>query len=75
MGSDEVWNYQETKGNAKVKFGVGLEKEKLVAYAPSVGQTHETDVPEYVKTGILKFKAVSARDQLTEYLVFGWRYL
>lgn len=68
VGSDEVWNYQETKGNAKVKFGVGLEKEKLVAYAPSVGQTHETDVPEYVKTGILKFKAVSARDQLTEEL-------
>lgn len=33
VGSDEVWNYQETKGNAKVKFGVGLEKEKLVAYA------------------------------------------
>ena len=21
VGSDEVWNYQETKGNAKVKFG------------------------------------------------------
>lgn len=68
VGSDEVWNYQETKGNAKVKFGVGLENEKLVAYAPSVGQTHEMDVPEYVKTGILKFKAVSARDQLTEEL-------
>ena len=49
VGSDEVWNYRETKGNAKVKFGVGLENEKLIAYAPSVGQTHETDVPEYVK--------------------------
>ncbi|MCQ5149780.1 polysaccharide pyruvyl transferase family protein, partial [Coprococcus eutactus] len=46
VGSDEVSNYQETKGNAKVKFVVGLEKEKQVAYAPSVGQTHETDVPE-----------------------------
>lgn len=68
VGSDEVWNYRETKGNAKVKFGIGLDREKLVAYAPSVGQTHDANMPEYVKKGILKFKAVSARDQLTEEL-------
>lgn len=68
VGSDEVWNYREAKGNAKVKFGIGLDHEKLIAYAPSVGQTHENDMPEYVKKGILKFKAVSARDQLTEEL-------
>ena len=68
VGSDEVWNYRETKGNARVKFGIGLNNEKLVAYAPSVGQTHELNVPEYVKEGILQFKAVSARDQLTEQL-------
>lgn len=68
VGSDEVWNYKETKGNAKVKFGVGLDKEKLVAYAPSVGQTDDTDIPDYVRTGILRFKAVSARDALTEKL-------
>ena len=68
VGSDEVWNYRETKGNAKVKFGVGLDNEKLIAYAPSVGQTYEVNVPEYVEAGILKFKAVSARDQLTEQL-------
>lgn len=36
VGSDEVWNYRETKGNAKVKFGIGLNNEKLIAYAPSV---------------------------------------
>ena len=68
VGSDEVWNYNESKGNAKVKFGVGLDNEKLVAYAPSVGQTDDDTVPEYVKDGILKFKTVSARDQLTEKL-------
>ena len=33
-----------------------------------MGQTHELNVPEYVKEGILQFKAVSARDQLTEQL-------
>ena len=47
---------------------VVLGKVGLVAYAPSVGQTHELNVPEYVKEGILQFKAVSARDQLTEQL-------
>ena len=74
VGSDEVWNYRETKGNAKVKFGIGLEREKLVAYAPSVGQTHEANMPEYVKKGILKFKEVSARDQLTEKLASDIRH-
>lgn len=68
VGSDEVWNYRETKGNAKVKFGVGLEKESLVSYAPSVGQTDDSDIPDYVYEGIKKFKAVSARDLLTEEL-------
>ena len=62
IGSDEVWNYKETKGNAKVKFGVGLEKEELVAYAPSVGQTIDMTVPDYVKNAILMFMGVSARD-------------
>lgn len=68
VGSDEVWNYRETKGNAKVKFGAGLDREQLIAYAPSVGQTDELDIPDYVKNGIQKFKAVSARDLLTEKL-------
>jgi len=69
VGSDEVWNYKEVKGNAKVKFGVGLDSESLIAYAPSVGRTHEQSIPDYVRAGILKFKAVSARDTLTEELV------
>lgn len=69
VGSDEVWNYKEAKGNAKVKFGFGLEGVKLVAYAPSVGQTEDFDVPNYVKSGISKFASVSARDSLTEKLI------
>ena len=68
VGSDEVWNYREAKGNAKVKFGIGLDNEALIAYAPSVGQTDDTIVPDYVEQGIKKFKAVSARDTLTEQL-------
>lgn len=74
VGSDEVWNFREAKGNAKVKFGIGLNNVKLVAYAPSVGQTHELNIPEYVKEGILRFQAVSARDQLTEQLAEAIRH-
>ncbi len=68
VGSDEVWNYNESKGNAKVKFGAGLDHEKLIAYAPSVGQTESHTIPDYVNSGIPKFVAVSARDSLTEKL-------
>ena len=38
VGSDEVWNYRDTKGNAELKFGVGLTCKNLIAYAPSVGK-------------------------------------
>lgn len=68
VGSDEVWNYCESKANSKIKFGVGLTCPKMIAYAPSVGQTNIKDVPEYVKSGIKRFSAVSARDDLTQEL-------
>lgn len=32
VGSDEVWNYRDTKGNAELKFGVGLTCKNLIAY-------------------------------------------
>ena len=66
VGSDEVWNYTETKGNHRIKFGEGLSCFNLIAYAPSVGNTKEVIVPKYVVEGIKKFKSVSARDDLTE---------
>lgn len=70
VGSDEVWNYKETKGNAAVKFGQGLECKNLIAYAPSVGKTAADDnIPDYVVDGIKKFKAISSRDELTFELV------
>ena len=65
VGSDEVWNYCDSKANDKIKFGFGLSCKGLVAYAPSVGQA-EGNIPQYAVEGIRKFKAVSARDDLTE---------
>lgn len=66
VGSDEVWNFKDLKSSAPIKFGKGLECKKIVAYAPSVGQIKAADkLPDYVVEGIKKFKAISARDDLT----------
>lgn len=70
VGSDEVWNYAEGKGNDKIKFGSGLNCKKLIAYAPSVGKTDSKNgIPNYVKNGLNKFSALSARDRSTRELV------
>lgn len=70
IGSDEVWNYQEGKGNAAVKFGEGLDCKKLIAYAPSVGKSCVTEqMPQYIKSGLERFHAISSRDDLTEEFV------
>lgn len=66
VGSDEVWNFKDSKSNAPIKFGQGLECRNIIAYAPSVGQTElDDELPEYVINGIKEFKAISARDDLT----------
>ena len=66
VGSDEVWNFKDSKGNAPIKFGMGLNCKNLIAYAPSVGKASADEkLPEYVIKGIKKFKAISARDDLT----------
>lgn len=70
VGSDEVWNFKDKKSNNPIKFGIGLECSKLIAYAPSVGKSeYSSELPKYVTEGLNKFKAISARDQLTFELV------
>lgn len=69
VGSDEVWNFSDPKSDAEIKFGVGLNCQRLVAYAPSVGNSTADDVPQYVKDGLAKFKAISVRDMLGQDLV------
>lgn len=68
VGSDEVWNYQDRRSTAKIKFGHGLTCENLIAYAPSVGNSRG-EVPDYVREGLKKFSSVSVRDDLTGELV------
>jgi len=68
VGSDEVWNYQDKKSGAQIKFGHGLTCKNIVAYAPSVGNS-QGDIPDMVSSGIKKFRAVSVRDESTGELV------
>lgn len=70
VGSDEVWNYTDSKANAKIKFGIGLKCGKLISYAPSLGKTAPEDpVPDYVRKGIRRFDSLSARDGNTKKMV------
>lgn len=70
VGSDEVWNFKDNKSNCRIKFGVGLNCKRLIAYAPSVGKTTvEEKLPKYVEQGIKKFQAISVRDDLTSELI------
>lgn len=70
VGSDEVWNFSDTKANTPIKFGVGLKCKNLIAYAPSIGNTNiNSQLPVYVVEGIKKFSAISVRDDLTYDLV------
>lgn len=70
VGSDEVWNFRDTKSDAEIKFGRGLNCKRLVSYAPSVGNsTPDGEIPEYVTEGIRSFKAISVRDSLGQQLV------
>ncbi len=66
IGSDEVWNYLDTKGYSLVKFSAGLKAKTIVAYAPSVGKSTGADVPEDVKIAMHGFTALSARDANTQ---------
>ena len=62
LGSDEIWNLCGS-GYHPLKFGTGLENQRTIAYAPSVGAvTEETVVPEEVFSGLKHLDRISGRD-------------
>lgn len=70
IGSDEVWNFKDTKSDAEIKFGNGLNCKRLISYAPSVGNsTLDGEIPKYVTEGIKSFNAISVRDSMGKQLV------
>lgn len=72
IGSDEVFSIPV--GINSVMFGYGLLTDKIIAYAPSFGQTNierikKYDCEELMKNGLEKFSSLSARDFHTQTLI------
>ncbi len=69
IGSDEVWNYED-KAVSCVKFAIGLQAKRIVAYAPSCGSVNlEHSIPDYVQKGLHNFTHISVRELGAETLV------
>ena len=65
LGSDEIWNLCGS-GYHPLKFGTGLETQKTIAYAPSVGAvTADTEVPSEIASGLAHLDRISGRDAET----------
>ena len=65
VGSDEVWSLQ--LGYSQMMFGHGVHTGRLIAYAPSFGQTSFADITSRclqhpISKGLSAFSAVSVRD-------------
>lgn len=72
VGADEVFALEN--GVNFVMFGHGITSRKLIAYAPSAGQTDLARVgrfgcKELLSSGLNKFSALSARDEGTQKLI------
>ncbi len=66
VGSDEVFSL--AVGCNMMMYGHGINTNKLVAYAPSFGQTDIKRIEKYnckelISSGLLKFKNISVRDE------------
>lgn len=73
VGADEVFALEN--GINFMMFGHGITSPKLVAYAPSAGQTDLSRVEKFgckelLTSGLGKFTALSARDAGTQQLLF-----
>ena len=71
VGSDEVWSLQT--GVDAMMFGHGVNAGKLIAYAPSFGQTTQLEIQDrgcqaLLQAGLSSFDRLSARDSHTQQL-------
>jgi hypothetical protein len=70
IGADIVWNYGTPfLGHDPIYFGNALESERVISYAPSMGDSEEQKLPLYVKANINNFSHRSARDNNTKSIV------
>lgn len=62
-GSDQLWNCKHNEGNDKHYFFDGIEGTKI-AFSSSFGMTSlPVDYEQYVRNQLLKYKAISVREQ------------
>ncbi|TDR13074.1 polysaccharide pyruvyl transferase family protein [Marinomonas communis] len=67
IGADIVWNYGTPfLGYDPIYFGQGLNSKRVISYAPSMGDSDISELPDYVKNNITNFSHVSARDENTK---------
>lgn len=71
IGSDVVWNFKSKHfGRDPVYFGESLDCGRLVSYAASCGVCRADDaMPAYMTSGLLRFHALSVRDENTRAVV------
>lgn len=71
LGSDIIWDYSiEAFGHDPFLFGVGLDSETIISYAPSFGTVKKDRTPpDYVVQGLQRLKQISVRDQNSADLV------
>ncbi len=67
LGSDEIWNVkQKTFKNMPIFWGIGLDPQKTISYAPSVNMSSFDDFIDYEHISQLnKIKSTSVRDEHT----------
>ena len=73
VGSDEVFSVVE--GYNGIMFGEGINAERMIAYAPSFGQTdirliEERGYAEKIAEGLQKYTSLSARDKKTKEMIY-----
>lgn len=74
VGADEVFSLEN--GINIMMFGHGITSEKIIAYAPSCGQTdigriEHFGCKEVIQSGLMKFSALSARDEGTRSVIYN----
>lgn len=69
-GSDSIWEYSVPEmGYDRLLIGNGIQTEKLIAYAPSIGVSTEF-YESWIKEGLEKYKYLSARDVKTQEYIY-----
>jgi hypothetical protein len=66
VGADEVWSLQ--LGANMMMYGHGVDAKKMIAYAPSFGQTNIEEIKKHhclplISSGLASFASLSARDE------------